>query len=209
MKILSTIAALLSMTAIPAFAETRSADSHVHGTGMLMIAVEGAHVSIALEAPGADIAGFEHAAESSEDRAKIAAAETLLSDPLALFALPAAAGCAVESVTAGLAGGHEDHDHDDHEDHGQEDHDGHEAHNHAEQDDQDSHDHGQVSAHSEFHAEYALHCARPEALTGIRFGYFDAFPNAEKLNVQIIGSAGASAFDVHRDEPVLKTGGIN
>ena len=59
------------------------------------------------------------------------------------------------------------------------------------------------SGHTEFHAEYTLACADPDALTKITFAYFETFENARELAVQIITSSGAQAFEVERDAPSL------
>ena len=45
----------------------RELDAHQHGHGSLTIAIEGGQVQMALEVPGADIVGFEHAAEVSNE----------------------------------------------------------------------------------------------------------------------------------------------
>jgi len=106
--------------------------------------------------------------------------------------------------------GSEDHAHDDHdhgsEDHAHDDHDhGHDEHTH---DDHDHADHAEAdSTHSEFHAEYTLSCATPDALTGLTFAYFDTFAGAEALEVQVVTEAGAQGFDVTRDAPQLSLAG--
>ncbi|MEL6766730.1 MAG: DUF2796 domain-containing protein [Pseudomonadota bacterium] len=187
--------------------EKRGLGAHEHGTGHFNMAVEGTEVAMELEAPGADIVGFEHEATSEEDRAAIEAAKARLSAPLSLFVLPAAAGCEVASVDVALVGDHE-HDHD--QDHG-EDHAGHDhaEHDHAEHDHDHDHDHGHEEAaeaeggHTEFHAEYRLTCADPTGLTSVDFAYFDAFPNAEKLEIQMIDAEGSRGFEVTREEAVL------
>ena len=194
----SVLAAILTTAALPAFAhgehdhdETRQLGAHEHGTSTLNIAFDGGTLMMELEAPGADIVGFEHAAETDADKAAIEAAEAVLADPATLFVLPAAAGCTLASADAHLAG--EDHDHD---------------HGH-------SHDHGHDAAaetegatHSEFHAEYSFDCADPAAVTTIGFGFFDAFPNAQKVEVQVVGPNGASAFEVERAAPTLALDGL-
>ncbi|WP_417258966.1 zinc uptake protein ZrgA [Celeribacter sp.] len=207
------------VAALPAVAEeTRHMDAHVHGVGSLDIAIDGTTVAMTLETPGADIVGFEYEAKADEDRAAIETALATLSAPLDLFGLPEAAGCSVVSAKAELESeAHDDHDHDehahdeDHDDHDDHDHDEHahdEDHNdhdhdeHAHDEDHDDHDHG--ATHSAFHAEYELTCDAPEALTEINFAYFDRFENAQEVKVQMITGAGAQAFDVHRDAPVLK-----
>lgn len=193
--------------------ETRQLDAHEHGHSTLDIAVEENRVALTLEAPGFDIVGFEYEASTAEDRAKIDAAIATLSQPLSLFVMPAAAACTVVSASAGLVDetGDHDHDHDhDHAAHEEAEHEhSHEAqkeaghdHNHD-----DEHDHEEASSHTEFHADYMLDCANPSALDRIEFAFFDAFPNAEEVDVQLISDSGADAFEVGRDAPVLDLAG--
>jgi ABC-type nickel/cobalt efflux system permease component RcnA len=190
----SVLAAILLTTALPALAEgthnhgdTRQLDAHEHGTSTLNIAFDGGTLMMELDAPGADIVGFEHAAESDADRAAIEAAKAVLVDPATLFALPAAAGCTLASADAHLAGEDAGHDHDHSHDH--------------------SHDEAEAG-HSEFHAEYSFDCADPAAVTSIGFGFFDAFPNAQKVDVQVVGPNGAQAFEVDRAAPTLALDGL-
>ena len=42
----------------------------------------------------------------------------------------------------------------------------------------------------------------------MQFGYFTTFDNALELEVQIITSAGAQAFEVERDAPTLSLEGL-
>ncbi|MDP2519523.1 zinc uptake protein ZrgA [Shimia thalassica] len=200
---------LLSLLALPAFAEgTRELDSHEHGVGELNIAMEGKTIAMELHAPGADIVGFEYAATSDEDRAAIENAVATLAKPLDLFSFPDAAKCTVTRASAELEA-EEDHDehakHDDHDDHD----------DHAEHDDHGDHedhakhdDHAEEASHTEFHAEYVLNCDNPDAISKIDFAYFEAFPNALELEVQIVSSAGAKAFEVERDAPTLDLRGM-
>ena len=199
------------VAAVPALAEdTRQLDAHEHGVGALNIAVEGTTVAMEFHAPGADIVGFEYAAESEADRAAVDAAVATLATPLNLFEMPAAAECTVTQASAELESEEDHHDHAEaatHDEHA--DHDDHAEHDeHAEHadghDDHAAHDdHADEAGHTEFHAEYTLTCANPEALTEITFAYFETFENARELEVQIITSAGAQAFEVERDAPTL------
>lgn len=193
---LTVLAAILSTAAAPALAgdghahgtdETRQLDAHEHGTSTLNVAFDGGTLMMELQAPGADIVGFEHAAETDADKAAIEAAEGVLADPAALFALPAAAGCTLAAAEAHLAGEHDDHDH---------------GHSHGH-----SHDDAKAT-HSEFHAEYSFDCADPAAVTTIGFGFFDVFPNAQKVEVQVVGPNGAEAFEVERAAPTLALDGL-
>lgn len=203
------------ITAFPAFAEdSRQLDAHEHGVGTLNIAIEGTTVAMTFEAPGADIVGFEYAAESDTDLAAIDAAVATLGAPLDLFVVPDAAGCSVVNAQAELESEDEDGDHDDeghdddgHEEHDDEGHDDHDDHAKEGHDDHGHDDHGDEAGHTEFHAEYTLTCDAPDALTKMTFAYFAAFPNALEVEVQIITASGAQAFEVERDAPVLDLGG--
>lgn len=206
--------ALLLPTALVA-QETRDLDAHEHGHSALNIAIEGNDLAMELEAPGADIVGFEYVASTDADRAKIAAAIAMLSDPLSLFVLPAAAGCTVVSVEAALEGADKDHDHDDHAEHKEDkDHAGHDHDDHA-HDDHGHEEHGhedhaedKSAVHSEFHAEYRLTCTDPSAIDGIGFAFFEVFPNAVEIDVQLVSDRGAQGLDVSRDAPQLDLSGL-
>lgn len=213
--------------------ERRELGAHVHGEGALRIAVEGDAVVMELDAPGFDIVGFEHEATSDEDRAQIAAAIETLSNPGALFVVNGAAGCATTSVNVTLLSDddedhdhdghaehedhdhaeHKDHDHDDHaehQDHDHGDHAEHKDHDHGDHGDHDGHDHGEhaEARHTEFRSVYSVTCADPGAARSIDFAYFEAFPNAQALDVQIVTDAGAYVFEVTRAAPTLALDGV-
>lgn len=208
-----TFAALAAFAASPLAAqEHRETGAHEHGVGQLDIAVEGSEIAMELRAPGADIVGFEHMAESAEDRAAVEKSIALLEHPLDLFAFPAAAGCAVTTAHAALATEEHDHEeaHDAHEEHAEgaahaDRDEGHETHaeTHDAHDDHEE-DH---ALHSEFHADYSLTCANPAAIDRIDFPYFATFPNARELEVQLISDKGSAGFEVERGAPVLDLAG--
>ena len=159
--------------------EHRELGAHVHGHGSLSIAIEETRLSMELEVPGMDIVGFEHAASTDEQTAKVEAAKALLQKPLGLFVLPAAAGCSVSAADVALEAEH-DHDHDAH------DHDG----------------------HNQFHATYEFNCTSPADLTSIGFDYFKQFGGAQGLTVNVVTAKGQSKYEVGRDKPTLDLGGI-
>lgn len=205
-----TVSLIALITAFPAFAQdNRQLDAHEHGVGTLNIAMEGTTVLMEFTAPGADIVGFEYEATSDADLALIDAAIATLSSPLDLFVLPDVAGCSVVETHAELEseddhGEHEDHGHDDdhHDEHEDEEHDdhGHDDDHHGEHEDE----HADEAGHTELHAEYTLACSAPAEFTQIDFAYFETFPNAQEVEVQIITTSGAHAFEVERDAPVLE-----
>jgi hypothetical protein len=167
-------AALLAAPVFQAAAQDhRQLGAHRHGHGTLAIAIEGNSVQVVLEAPGADIAGFEHPAESSADKAKVAAARKTLGDATALLTLPVPAGCKLASAAVELEGEEEQ--------------------GRAHRDEKGAH--GEAS-HAEFHAEYAFLCADADAITEIAFPYFKSFPRAEALDVTLVTGRGQKSFAV-------------
>ena len=205
MKTLS-ILALSAIAATSASAEeTRQLDAHVHGVGQLDIAFDGQQIAMEFHAPGADIVGFEYLPESAEDRTAVENAVATLARPMDLFMISEAAGCSVIQATAGLETEEDDHEGHDHDEHAHDDHADKDEHSH----DEHAHeDHADEATHTEFHAEYLLNCADPAALSEITFAYFDVFPNALEVEVQIISDAGATAYEVERDAPTLDLSGL-
>lgn len=183
----------------------READAHQHGHGALNIALEGETLSIEVETPGADILGFEHDAETAEDKATVQKAREILADPIALFGLTDAADCSVTEVEIEIGGDETDHDehgeehaHDDDHDHGDE-HAEEEKHDHG---DDHAHDHGEE--HSEVHAHYTLNCTQPDALGGIDLrAFFEAFPNSEELDAAVLTEAGQASGEITPASPSL------
>lgn len=194
-----------------ATAETREMSAHVHGHGSLSIALEGDRLWLALRAPGADIVGFEHPAESEEDKAAIAAALARLARPLDLFRFPEAAGCAATEVEAEHEQDEDGHDdeHAEHDDEHKDEHDDEQAEHEDEHKDEHADEHAEDDGerHSEFHAEYLLTCAAPEAADRIELNYFALFPNALELEVKAVTGTGAHVFEIGRDDPVLDLSG--
>ena len=175
---------------LPANAEEhRQLGPHEHGVGHLNIAVEGKRVSMELEVPGADIVGFEHEASTQAQKAAVSKATATLKSALQVFVLPPEAKCNL--AAAEVAIGAEDHDHEaaghDNVKHESEEEEGH---------------------HSEFHATYAIDCAAPENLSGIRFRYFELFAGARKLDINLVTDKGQNHYEVTRESPNMKVGDI-
>tara|TARA_B110000046_G_scaffold47159_1_gene52204 strand:+ start:199 stop:816 length:618 start_codon:yes stop_codon:yes gene_type:complete len=197
--------ALTAVVATPAFAqEARQLNAHEHGVGQLDIAFDGDQIAMELHAPGADIVGFEYGAESAEDRAAVDAAVAALAKPLDLFVLTEAAGCSIVNASAGLES---EEEHDAHDDDHDDDHAADEG-SHDDHADEGHENESDEADHTEFHAEYLLTCADPSAVTDITFAYFDAFPNALEVEVQVISDTGATSFEVERDAPTLDLRGM-
>ena len=118
---------------------------------------------------------------------------------LAVFRLPAAAGCTVADAKVELQA---EHHHD-----GDDDHDNDHDHDHdkAAGADRDQDEHG---GHKEFHVTYALDCAKPASITAIAFDYFKMFAGAHDLTVNVVTAKAQNSYEVSRDAPSLDLAGI-
>ena len=187
MKTLLSAAAVLALASAATAQETRELGAHEHGHTALDIAFEGNEVSIDLQAPGDDIVGFEYEPSSAEDRERVDAAIVSLADPLALFVMPDAAECSVTDVSTDLVYGHDEG----------------EEHENAEGVEEMEGGEG----HTEFQASYRLTCGNPDAIDGIDFAFFETFPNAQELDIQLVSDAGSTGLEVTRDNPTLDLAG--
>jgi hypothetical protein len=151
--------------------EHGSLGAHEHGVASLNVALDGQTLEIQLESPAMNLVGFEHAAKSDADKAKVAATRKQLEQPQALFALPIEAKCALQEseLDSPLFGGHE----------------------HEEQ------EHGDEHGHSDIDASYRFTCANAAALQTLELGsFFGSFPGTEKLEVQLIGPSGQQGAEL-------------
>jgi Protein of unknown function (DUF2796) len=189
----------LGLAGVPAAAEEehRELGAHEHGHATLDIAIEGKRVVMELEAPGHDIMGFEHAPENREQKAALKNAKAVLTKPLAIFKLPPDTGC---KVTKSKVEVHtEDHDEDAHEN---------EDHAKAKEQHADHHEDKDGRGHTEFHANFALECEKPAALTSIAFDYFKRFAGANSVTVNIVTDKAQNKYNITRESPVLDLSGI-
>lgn len=189
--------------AIASAAERRQLGAHEHGHGTVAIAVEDKTVAIELEAPGADIAGFEYEPKTPKDKETVEGAMAQLKQPLALLTIPAAAQCTAREIDVEIEGEpegqqaqaahaptdqvHADHAHTDHKHEGEAKH---------------------AGGHTAYHARYTLVCAAPAALTSLTFAYFKSFANARRLTVDVITPKGQSKFEATPERPTIDLSGL-
>jgi hypothetical protein len=159
---------------------------HVHGTSSVNIAIEGGTVSIDLDAPGMDIVGFEHEASTTEQQAAMDTAVKALNDPIALFGIPAEAGCTVSTAEAGL----EEHEHEEEE--------------HADEAAGAAAEHAEEAHHSDFAGAFTLACTDTAAVTALDFsGYFASFAGTQQVNVQLVSDSAQLSGHVDRSNTKL------
>ncbi|HHQ4787532.1 DUF2796 domain-containing protein [Aeromonas hydrophila] len=155
--------------------------AHEHGHGHLNLVLDGNQLMIELQAPAADLVGFEHAAKSDEEKAQYAKAMAQLKQPDALFRFDPAAGCKLTQQE--LQAAKEDHDHDHDHDH------------HKSDGKHDEHQHDDAG-HADMGAMYTYTCATPAKLTGLEATLFSVYPSLEKLSVQGILPSGQTAAEL-------------
>jgi hypothetical protein len=162
--------------------EQGSLGAHEHGVGRLNAALDGQTLELELDSPAMNLVGFEHAATTDADKAKVAAVRAQLEKPVALFSLAKAAGCVVASqeLESPLFGDKPEAD---------------------DEDAKDEHHHD----HSEIHAHYQFTCATPGALKTLDLAnIFNAFPATQKIQVQLIGPSGQQGVEVTAKAASLK-----
>ena len=164
--------------------EHGSLGAHEHGVASLNVALDGQNLELQIDSPAMNFVGFEHAAKSDADKAKVAAAKAELEKPVELFGL-AAGACQVtkQELESPLFGGH-DHHHD-------------EAHEHG-------HAHAEEHEHSDIEASYQLSCKQADALQQLDLSeLFKRFPATQKIQVQLIGPGGQQGAELTAAQPRL------
>lgn len=163
--------------------EHREQGPHVHGVGHLNVVLDNNTLAIELDSPAANLVGFEHAPRDNAERAQREQVFAQLREGEALFVLPAAAGCRLDSVNVAEegAGQHED-----------------EADHHHGDADEGEHHHSDINGH------YRFHCDKPEVLKRIDVQLFEQFPATEKLEVQSIGPNGQGGGELSASDHYLR-----
>ncbi len=165
--------------------EHGSLNAHEHGVTQLNIVLDGQALELQLESPAMNLVGFEHAANSAADKAKVAAVRDQLQQPLSLFSL-SAGECSVSEQTLEsplFAESEQGHDHDHDHDH------------------EKNHD----SEHSDIQAHYTFNCQKPDDLQQLDLReLFKRFPATAKIQVQLIGPNGQQGLELTAAQPTLR-----
>ncbi|MGY4027121.1 DUF2796 domain-containing protein [Aeromonas rivuli] len=177
--------------------ESHSHGAHEHGHGLLNFVVDGNQLMIELQAPAADLVGFEHAATTAEEKAQYAKALAQLKQPETLFGIAPAAACQLAHQEIKAPQPEEDHEGHDHdaahdEDHANHDHD-------ADHEEHEGHDHDAAhkhDGHADLGAIYTYNCTAPARLNGLTAKLFSVYPSLSKLTVQGILPSGQTAAEL-------------
>lgn len=180
-----------------AVSAVRSAASHSHGGAKLGVVLDKSKVTIELDTPVFNIAGFEHSPKTQAQKDIVAKAEKQLKSGSNLFTFNDSAGCRLVSGPSAVhLFAHDDHDekehegHDDHKDHN--DHDSHEGH--------DDHD---EEEHKDILVQYEFLCSAPSKLTSARINLFDSFSNLTELDVTYLSPSAQRAATLTPKSPEL------
>lgn len=168
---------LLVLLSFPTLAAEQA---HQHGIATLAVAVDADTLSIRLESPLDNLAGFEHAPKNEAQKKTIRAMADKLNRPATLFAPSPQAECipsstriesqVLDPALLQVAGNPpaadkrakvSEHQHED--------------------------------GHAELIADYVFQCAQPQHLYALEVKLFDAFPGLKKLKAQVAGPRGQKA----------------
>ncbi|EGR0055407.1 TPA: DUF2796 domain-containing protein [Vibrio vulnificus] len=174
----------------------RQHDAHVHGQVEFNIAQDGHDLLLEITAPGADVVGFEHAPENTEQENQLKAAVEKLSQADLMVQINEAAKCTIENVSVTHTLGGEEHDdhehHDDHKHHDDhEHHDDHKHHDNHEHHDDHGHEH---DGHGAFTVEYQYHCDNVAALNALETDWFKQFPATQAIQANVLTDKVQSAL---------------
>lgn len=153
--------------------------AHEHGSGQLNIAIEELGATVEFFAPAESIYGFEHAAQSEQDKqAQHAALRRLEQHIHQMILFEEDRACQFSTTRLEVTGEAESV----------------EGQAHGEE------DHARRSAHAEVQAEFTVTCQRSLADTTVRFGVTSVFPRLHRLSVQVLSDTKQTGTTITNDE---------
>lgn len=149
--------------------------AHEHGAVKLDVAIDGAVLTVLMEAPLDNLLGFERAPRSEAERKAAAEVLARLRNPGALLAPDAAAQCTLSKaevqapVLEPSPGAKPAQD-----------------------------------AHADLDASYTFNCARPAELRTLQLGLFDGYKRIQRIDVQVAGPQGQPRVSLQRPARSVK-----
>lgn len=142
--------------------------AHVHGAARLNVAIEGQLVTIELESPLENLVGFERRPRTPGEAAAVDALQARMRSAEGLFVLDAAAGCTLGKAQAESALF------------------------------KPAVAGAAKSEHADLEARFEYRCARPEQLTTLDVGLFEAYPRLGRLQVAVASPRGQFKRELRR-----------
>ena len=154
--------------------DSHSHGPHVHGISRMNLVLDQHELHIELSGPMANLVGFEHAPKDADQRMAIMQARKTLTNTGQLFTPSAEAHCTTEKTQV------------DSPLFAQAEHQA-EEHKH----------------HSDFTAEYVLHCDKPDELNELSTRLFELFPATQVLKVQFVHPRRQGAASLNHNQAVV------
>ena len=155
-----------------AFTLTVQAGPHRHGVSELLVALDGNNLTLELTTPGKDIAGFENAPNTHEQKERYAKIVVFLKSAEKMFSLSEKAACRADDVRM------LEHLSDKHDD-----------------------AHADDAAHGEFRVRYVYSCDSPQKLKQIVVKAFERFDAMQAIELKFIGPLGQAVRHLTRRKP--------
>ncbi len=162
------------------------AGPHRHGVSELLMALDGNNLTLELTAPGKDIAGFENAPSTREQKEFYAKIVAVLKSAGMMFSLSEEAACRIGNVRVlkQLSNEHES------------------AHADDERDEiEENKTHNDEDEHGEFRIRYSYTCDNPHKLTMIEVIAFQRFAAMQAIELTFIGPKGQAVRRLTRQKP--------
>ncbi len=151
--------------------------AHIHGVAELQIAHIGNKLEIRFESPSANLLGFEHKAETHDEKQRAADVDRVLKSPQILFGFQGSE-CKLSTLDVGFSSISEPNI--------------------------DEHQHISYTTHSDITAEYSFLCSTEESLNEITVDLLDQFPAVEMLNVNWVLSTGQGSAQLSANNKSVK-----
>ncbi|MEZ4631111.1 MAG: DUF2796 domain-containing protein [Deinococcales bacterium] len=173
-------------------------DAHTHGEAELNLVIEEDSLWLELLTPALHFLGFEHEAQSDEEKAKVAQVLEALQEGSSLFQFNPQASCEIQALDIHL--GHAEHHDEEHHDEEHHDEEHHDDEHHNEEDNEEY-----AESHRDIFASYQGTCQNIAALTQLDLGpLFNNYPLFEVIHVQWLGPQGQSASELRVNASQLK-----
>ncbi|CAM3994557.1 DUF2796 domain-containing protein [Vibrio neonatus] len=172
-------ALLCTFIAVPSLASTfRQHGAHVHGFVTYDIAQDGAGLLIEIYATGMDVVGFEHTANTEQEKSAMSRANQLLNDSHSIVNINAEAQCSITDSAVSLVKS-----------------------SFEQPAAQDIHNpFVEHSAHASFDIKYQFNCQNPQQLNDINTSWFQHFPATNTIAVNYFTDKTQNATELNKQQ---------
>lgn len=175
-------------------------EAHVHGYAQLSLAAENRKLLISITTPANSLVGFEHRAETPEERAKITVLKANLKNAQNIISL-SKPGCKLTNVNIDLDGllplktddKHAHHEEEHHEHHDEKDH-------HEDEHHEDEHEEAE---HNEVMMDYSYHCDKGATNNSATIHLFKHYPAVKAIEAMWISDSNQGSTNLTPDSNTL------